>query len=104
MAQVKLGVLTAQLAVKILAQLNGKLIGRAKQQHAPDVTQQIDDDGRQHQRANPHQHPCGGVMLFRNAIHDVAYHLRRDQLQNGNDDKQETSAEVALPLPTKVPA
>ena len=104
MTQIKLRVLAAQLAVKVLAQLNGKLIGRAEQQHAPDITQQVNHHGRQHQRTDPHHHPCGGVMLFRNTIHDVSHHFGRDQLQNGNDNKQGHRAEVALPLPTKVPA
>ena len=104
MAQIKFGMLSTQLAIKIFTQLNGQLIGRTKQQHAPDVAQQINNDRRQHQRANPHQHPCGGVMLFGDAIHDVAHHFRRDQLQDSNDNKQGDCTEVALPLPTKVPA
>ncbi len=104
MAQIKFRVLTAKLAVKILPQLHGQLIGRAKQQYAPDIAQQIDNHRRQHQRADPHHHPCVGVMLFRYAIHNIAHHFRRDELQNGNDNKQGDCTEIALPLPAKVPA
>ena len=80
MAQVEGRMLTAQLAIEIFPQLDGQLIRSAKQQHAPDVAQQVNHYRDKYQHANPHPHPFRGVMFFGDAINHNSHHLRRDQL------------------------
>ncbi|ABU78075.1 hypothetical protein ESA_02846 [Cronobacter sakazakii ATCC BAA-894] len=96
--------LAAELAVKIAPQFNGQLIGRAEKQHAPDVAQQINHYRNHHQQAHPQQHLARGVMVLSDAIDNVAHHFWRHQLQNGDNNKQGNRAEVATPLPAKIPA
>mgnify|MGYP004717796053 CR=1 FL=1 len=87
MTKVELRMLTTKLAIKIFAQFNSQLIRGPKQPDAPDIAQQVGDDGNQHQRTNPHHYLRGSVMLSGYAIHQYAHHFWRDKLQNGNDDK-----------------
>ncbi len=103
MTQIKGGMLAAKLAIEIFAQFDGQLIRGAEQQHAPDVAQQIGRHGGDQHHADPHKNsaPAHGVM--RDAINDHAYQMRRQQLQDSDNDQESDRAQIASPLADKIP-
>ncbi len=101
--QIKCRLLTTQLAIEIFAQLNRQLVGGTKQQHAPDIAQQIDHYCRCQHDPNPHHDAAGAHVVTRHAIDNHPDHMRWQQLQNSNNNQQEDRAQIAPPLPQKIP-